>query len=55
MTLIEKLIANIQTSIKVLNLQEEEGMKHYQKIREMMQPHRAADNPHRMVKTTSQC
>jgi len=55
MTLVEKLIANIQTTMKVLNLQEEEGMKHYQKIREMTQPHRAADNPHRLVKTTSQC
>jgi hypothetical protein len=55
MTLIEKLIANIHTAMKLLKLQEEEGLKHYLKIREKMQPHRAPDNPHRMVKTTSTC
>eukprot|EP00775_Hariotina_reticulata_P004515 gene4515-4768_t len=55
MTLVEKLIGHIHEAMRVLNLREQTSEKHFEKLREQLNPHRREDNPHRQVKTTSQC
>lgn len=42
-------------SLQVLNAHEKAHAVHFQKLREQFAPHRLDNNPHRMVKTTSQC
>lgn len=41
--------------MQVLNAHEEAYATHFRKLREQFAPHRSPYNPHRLVKTTSQC